>query len=87
MALNRKKALFVGHDEGAQNRARIASLIATCKMNGIEPFACMRPILEAIAAGHPQAAVDALLPWTFPKTAVKAAALAANDRQALTVLS
>jgi transposase len=42
LALNRKNALFAGHDEGAQNWARIASLIATCKMNGVEPFACLK---------------------------------------------
>lgn len=74
LALNRKNALFAGHDEGAQNWARIASLIATCKMNGVEPFAYMRTTLEAIAAGHPHANLDDLLPWAFPRTAVKAAA-------------
>ena len=74
LALNRKNALFAGHDEGAQNWARIASLIATCKMNGVEPFAYMRTTLEAIATGHPHARIDDLLPWVFPKTAVKAAA-------------
>ncbi len=74
LALNRKNALFAGHDEGAQNWARIASLIATCKMNGVEPFAYLRATLEAIAAGHPHTDIDDLLPWAFPKTAVKAAA-------------
>jgi transposase len=64
--------LFAGHDEGAQNWARIASLIATCKMNGVEPFAYMRATLEAIAGGHPHADIDDLL-WAFHKTAVKAA--------------
>lgn len=73
LALGRKNALFAGHDEGAQNWARIASLIATCKMNGVEPFAYMRATLEAIASGHPNAELDDLLPWAFPKTAVKAA--------------
>lgn len=38
LALNRKNALFAGHDEGAQNWARVA----TCKVNGGEPFAYMR---------------------------------------------
>ena len=67
-------ALFAGHDEGAQNWARIASLIATCKMNGVEPFAYLKVTLQAIAAGHPHADIDKLLPWAFAKTAVKAAA-------------
>ena len=33
IALNRKNALFAGHDAGAQNWAVIASLIETCKLN------------------------------------------------------
>lgn len=74
LALNQKNALFAGHDEGAQNWSRVASLIATCKMNSIEPFAYMRATLKAIAAGHLNAALDDLLPWNFPKAAVKAAA-------------
>ena len=74
LALSRKNALFAGHDEGAQNWARIASLIATCKMNGVEPFAYLRATLQSIAAGHPHADLDDLLPCAFHKTAVKAAA-------------
>src|SRR5665647_3547801 len=42
LTLNRKNALFAGHDEGAQNWARLASLIGTCKLNGVEPFAYMK---------------------------------------------
>ena len=38
-ALTRKNALFAGHDEGAEAWARIASLIGTCRMNGVEPYA------------------------------------------------
>lgn len=33
IALNRKNALFAGHDAGAENWATIASLIETCKLN------------------------------------------------------
>ncbi len=65
MALGRKNALFAGHDEGAQSWARIASLIGTCKLNGLEPFAYLKATLEAIARGHPQARLDDLLPWNF----------------------
>ena len=36
-AMNRRNALFAGHDEGGRNRARFASLIGTCKMNGADP--------------------------------------------------
>ena len=65
IALTRKNALFAGHDEGGRTWARIASLIATAKINGVEPFAYLKATLEAIAAGHPASRTDELLPWNF----------------------
>ena len=65
LTLNRKNSLFAGHDEGAQNWARLASLVATCKLNSIEPFAYMKATLEALVAGHRNADIDQLLPWNF----------------------
>ena len=53
VALNRKNALFAGHDEGAAAWGRIASLIETAKLNGVNPHAWLKETLEAIAAGHP----------------------------------
>ena len=53
LALTRKNALLAGHDEGAAAWGRIASLIETAKMNGVEPYAYLKATLEAIAAGHP----------------------------------
>ncbi len=52
IALNRKNALFAGHNAGAQNWAIIASLIETCKLNNIEPHAYLTAILRAIVNGH-----------------------------------
>jgi hypothetical protein len=65
IALTRKNALFAGHDEGGIAWGRIASLIETCKINGIEPFAYLRAPPTAIANGHPQSRLDELLPWNF----------------------
>ncbi len=65
LTLNRKNSLFAGHDEGGQNWARLASLIGTCKLNGVEPFAYMKATLEAIAVGHANSEIDLLLPWNF----------------------
>jgi transposase len=65
IALNRKNALFAGHDEGGRAWGRIASLIETAKIKGVEPFAYLKATLEAIANGHPKAAIDDLLPWNF----------------------
>ena len=65
IALNRKNALFAGHDEGAAAWGRIASLIETAKLNGVNPHDWLRATLEAIAAGHPNSRLDQLLPWNF----------------------
>ena len=65
IALNRKNALFAGHDTGAQNWAVIASLIETFKPNGIEPHGYLSGVLTAIAGGHKQADIKELLPWNY----------------------
>ena len=65
IALNRKNALFAGHDEGGRAWGRIASLIETAKINSVEPCAYLKATLEAIATGHPQGRIDDLLPWNF----------------------
>ena len=69
LKLTAKNALFAGHDEGAAAWGRIASLIETCKMNRVEPYAWLKSTLEKIAAGHPQSKIHELLPWNFePET-------------------
>ncbi len=65
IALNRKNALFAGHDAGAANWATIASLVETCKLNDIEPHAYLTATLQAIVNGHKQSQIDALLPWNY----------------------
>lgn len=65
IALNRKNALFAGHDTGAQNWAVIASLIETCKLNRIEPHGYLSAVLTAIARGHKQTDINLLLPWNY----------------------
>ncbi len=65
IALNRKNALFAGHDAGAQNWAVIASLIETSKLNGVEPHGYLSGVLKAIAAGHKQTDINLLLPWIY----------------------
>ena len=67
--LTAKNALFAGHDEGAAAWGRIASLIETCTMNGVEPYAWLKSTLEKIAGGHPQSRIRELLPWNFDPAA------------------
>jgi transposase len=68
IALNRKNALFAGHDAGAENWAVIASLIETCKMNGVDPHAWLSATLTAIVQGQKQSQIDGLLPWNYAVT-------------------
>ncbi|MEO4045083.1 IS66 family transposase [Hoeflea sp. CAU 1731] len=65
IALNRKNALFAGHQAGAENWAAIASLIETCKLNAIDPQAWLAATLTAIVNGHKQSRIDELLPWNY----------------------
>lgn len=67
IALNRKNALFAGHDAGAENTAIIASLIETCKMNAVDPHAWPANTLTAIDNGHKQSQIDDLLPWNYAR--------------------
>ena len=67
ITLNRKNALFAGHDEGGHTWARIASLIETCKLNAVDPYAYLRATLTAIANRHPASRIDDLMPWAFQK--------------------
>ena len=64
-AMNRRNALFAGHDEGGRSWARFASLIGSCKMNGVEPYACLRDLFTRLADGHLDKDIDALMPWAY----------------------
>lgn len=65
IALSRKNALFAGHDAGAENWALIASLIETCKLNAVDPYAWLAATLHAIVADHKQSRINDLLPWNY----------------------
>ncbi|WP_366874595.1 transposase domain-containing protein [uncultured Roseobacter sp.] len=66
IALLRKNALFAGSEIGGRNWALMASVIGTCKLNGIEPYAYLTWLFEKMAAGHPRSEYDKLLPWHCP---------------------
>lgn len=61
--ITRKNALFAGSEAGGQTWATIASLLATARLNDVDPNAWLTQTLERIAAGWPNKNIDALLPW------------------------
>ena len=73
IALGRKNHLFAGSDGGAARWAIVASLLATAKLNDVEPFAYLKDVLERMSNGHPMSRLDDLLPWNWaPSTAAAA---------------
>ena len=76
VCIGRKNYLFAGSEAGAKRAAIIYSLVASCKLNGIDPFAYFRDVLTHIST-HPADKIDELLPgkWKKPeKSAANAAA-------------
>lgn len=61
VALGRKNYLFAGSHNGARNAAIIYSLLATCKLNDIEPFGWLKQTLE-ILPGCPDNQLQKLIP-------------------------
>jgi transposase len=65
IALNRKNALFAGHDGGAENWACLASLVETCKLHGVDPQAYFADVLTKLVNLWPQSRLDELMPWAW----------------------
>ncbi|WP_093022011.1 IS66 family transposase [Sphingobium sp. YR768] len=64
IALGRKSWLFAGSDRGGQRTAFMLSLIATAKLNDIDPQAWLADVLARIA-DIPQHRLAELLPWNW----------------------
>lgn len=61
IALGRKNWLFVGSERAGQRAAIIQSLLATAKLNGLEPHAWLKDTLEKLPT-WPYSRLDELLP-------------------------
>ena len=72
VALGRKNHLFAGSDGGGVRWATVCSLIATAKLNNVEPFAWLRDVLQRMTDGHPASRLDELLPWNWQPITAKA---------------
>ena len=63
-ALGRKSWLFAGSERGADRAAAMATLLATAKLNDVDPLAWLADVLARIA-GTPQSRLVELLPWEW----------------------
>ncbi len=73
IALTRKNALFAGNEVGAENWAMLASLVAACKMAGVNPVDHLADTLRAILDRHPKSRIEDLMPWRHAQPASLAA--------------
>ena len=64
IALGRKSWLFAGSDRGGERAAVMYTLIATAKLNDVDPQAWLADVLGRIAA-LPHSRVHELLPWNW----------------------
>ena len=71
VALGRKNHLFAGSDGGGDRWATVCSLIATAKLNDVEPYAYLKDVLQRMTDGHPVNRLDDLLPWNWADSRVK----------------
>lgn len=76
VALGRKNHLFAGSDGGGEHWAVLASLVATCKLNGVDPEAYLADVLTQLVNRHPASRIDELLPWAYAKAAPPTIAVA-----------
>jgi transposase len=51
--------------------AIVASLLATAKLNHVEPFAYLKDVPERMSNGHPMSKLDELLPWNWTSSNAK----------------
>lgn len=61
VVIGRKNWLFAGHDNGGHRAAIIYSLVASCKLCKIDPFAYLQDVLDRVST-HPARQIADLLP-------------------------
>lgn len=68
VALGRKNWLFAGSLRAGQRAAAIMSLLHTARLNGLEPYAYLKDVLERLPT-QPASAVTELLPYRWKPAA------------------
>lgn len=62
IALGRKNWLFAGNDQGAERAAIIYSIMASCALEGVEPFEYLRDVFDKLSRGWLDSRLTELLP-------------------------
>ncbi len=62
-ALGRRAWLFAETEHGAKASANLYSLVSCARVNGLEPYAYLRHLLEELPMANTADALEALLPW------------------------
>jgi hypothetical protein len=65
LCLSRKNALFASGDDGGARWAAVASLVETCKLNGVDPQRYLADLLTRLVNGWPNSRIDELMPWKW----------------------
>lgn len=61
VVIGRKNWLFAGSDNGGRRAAVIYSLVASCKLCGIDPFVYLRDVIDRVST-HPAKEISQLIP-------------------------
>ena len=72
VVVGRRNWTFAGSDEGGRRAAAIYTLIASAKLNDIDPQAWLADILVRLP-DHPAKRIYELLPWNWPQRTCEAA--------------
>ena len=59
---------------GGERTAAICSIIETCQLNGVEPFACISGVMQKFAGGWPNRRIGELMPSAWRPAAQQKAA-------------
>ena len=64
VALGRKRSLFSGSPEHAQNLAMLLTIVATCRLHAVNPNEYIRDMLIRVQS-HPASRIGELMPWRW----------------------
>ena len=77
VAVGRKNYLFAGSDDGAERAAVLYSLLGSCALAEVNPWAYLQDVLTKLANDWPYARLDELLPAEWKRR--QAAAASSNE--------